>query len=63
MYLDPFVPLELGHISMLLLIRSIRMELAVQNVFGRVLGIPDAFGSSLVPVLDRGENLQFPADP
>ena len=48
---------------MLLLIRSIRMELAVQNVFGRVLGIPDAFGSSLVPVLDRGENLQFPADP
>ena len=62
-HLNPFIPTELCHVRQPFLVRSVRVELAVQNILGRVLGIPGTFGTSLVPVLNRGEKLLLPADP
>ena len=63
MYLDPIVPLEFGYISEPLFIRSICMELTVQNILGYVLRILGTFSAALVSVLDPREHLSLPAYP
>ena len=62
MYLDAFVPFELHHIGKPFLIRLLRIELAVQQIFSKILRVLCPSGAATVIVLHSGAYISGPAD-
>lgn len=57
MYIHALIPLELCHICEPFLIGLIRMELAIQQVFGYVLRIAGTPGTTVTGILDCGPDI------
>lgn len=62
MYLNALVPFEFCHIGKLFLIRFLRIELAVQQIFSKILRVLCPSGAAMVIVLYSGAYISGPAD-
>ena len=62
MYLYSFIPFELRHIGKPFFIWLLRVELAVQQVFSKILGSLCPSGAATVIVLYGGADISGPAD-
>lgn len=59
---DPLIPFELGYISQPLLVRPICIELAVQKIFGNILGVFSPPGTAMVIVFHSRTYIPGPAN-
>ena len=62
MYLYSFIPFELRYIGKPFFIWLLRMELAVQQIFSKILGSLCPSGAAMVIVLYGGADISGPAD-
>ena len=62
MYLNALVPFEFCHIGKPFLIRFLRIELAVQQIFSKILRVLCPSGAAMVIVLYSGAYISGPAD-
>ena len=62
MYLNTLIPFELRHIGKPFLIRLLRIELAVQQVFSKILGVLGLSGATTIIVFHGGSYISSPAD-
>ena len=57
-----FIPFELCDVSQPLLIGLVCMEFTVQQILGNMLRICSLSCAAMIGILDRGSDIQFPAD-
>lgn len=62
MYLNTLIPFELRHIGKPFLIRLLRIELAVQQVFSKIPGVLGLSGATTIIVIHGGSYISIPAD-
>lgn len=59
---DSLIPFELGDIGQPLFVGAVRMKLAIQKIFSKILRIPGLPGTAPIVVLDGRFNVPGPAD-